>query len=117
MSRQDQYHFKKRQLRILVISSFFIVFVVWIFWLTSGRLISRQSSEKAELFSNILKTEQEAGTRFNDIKGQVNKSWQELQGISETVQKQQEVVAKLKEKLSQATSSDTTSTQAELEDK
>ncbi len=117
MPGRDQHHFKKRQLKILVISSFLIVFIVWIFWLASGRLTNRQSFEKAELFSNILETSQEAGTKFGDVKGQINKSWQELQAVSEAAQKQQEVVAKLKEKLSQATSTEATSTQVELEDK
>lgn len=101
----------------MVISSFFVVFVIWIFWIMSGRLAGQQTLEKVELFSNILETSQEASTRFSNVKGQIDKSWQELQAVQEAAQKQQEVVVKLKEKLSQATSSQATSTPEESEDK
>lgn len=97
---------------MLVVITFFAVFVIWIIWVATGAWSSRQNKSEVNIFGDILNTSQRANTEFNFVKEQINDSWQRLKSMTEQAKEQAELLDIMREKITEI--STTTDSEATL---
>lgn len=84
------------KLKILVGASFGLVFIIWLWWVGQGGLVSDRTTDKIELFDDLGKA---AISISNDAQKVKNIIKQDIKNLEQTEDKKRDLILKLKTKI------------------
>ncbi len=102
---------KKKQLIYLLLISFGLVIVIWIFWVTKFGY-SRQAQVDNTFFNNILKRSQVTVDQYDNFKNQLQTTWQQVESAVNQSQQQADIIDEMKVRLTATTTASTTTSTA-----
>lgn len=105
---------KKKQLTYLLLLSVGLVVVIWIFWVTKFGY-NRQTQTGNEFFNTFRQRSQDTVNQYNNLKDQLQATWQQVENTVTQSQKQEEIIDQMKERITTNTPSSTTSTEVQVE--